>query len=182
MRVRQTRRAEILEAAARIVASAGAGHLTIDAVAEASGISKGGVLYHFPTKKTLLECMVADLLADLEGRAAQWRETLNGTANPGLVARVLTLRDQNPAQRVMARSLLAAAAEDPGLLAPARDMLVAAFQDAGRSTRPQEFGWILLLATEGLRLLETLDLLPLSQRERQRVHDTLVGLAQEHGT
>ena len=49
------KRAFILEAAAGIVEASGAAHLTIDAVAAAASVSKGGVLYHFPSKQALLE-------------------------------------------------------------------------------------------------------------------------------
>ena len=44
-------RQAILEAAERVVTEAGAAHLTLDAVAGKAGVSKGGLLYHFPSKK-----------------------------------------------------------------------------------------------------------------------------------
>ncbi|WP_417691791.1 TetR/AcrR family transcriptional regulator [Roseibium sp.] len=48
----------ILEAALQIVCEKGAGALTIEAVAERAGFSKGGVLYNFPTKEKLTQGMV----------------------------------------------------------------------------------------------------------------------------
>ncbi|WP_417684043.1 TetR/AcrR family transcriptional regulator [Roseibium sp.] len=59
----QSSRIEILDAALDLVRSSGAFSLTIDAVAEKSGFSKGGVLYNFPTKDALIRAMV-QLLAD----------------------------------------------------------------------------------------------------------------------
>jgi len=59
--------------------------------------------------------------------------------------------------------------------------VVDAFAEAGRATRPPELGWIVLLATEGLRFLDMLNLLPLSARERQRVHARLLQLARDSG-
>ena len=38
--------------------TSGAVHLTLDAVAERAGVSKGGLLYHFPSKESLLQAMV----------------------------------------------------------------------------------------------------------------------------
>jgi len=63
MAYRNSKRSVILEAAARRVAQSGAAHLTIDAVAKEAGISKGGLLYHFPSKEALLVGMLEQLLA-----------------------------------------------------------------------------------------------------------------------
>ena len=52
----------ILQAAASVVDESGAAHLTLEAVAEAAGLSKGGLLYHFPNKRALLSGMLEYLL------------------------------------------------------------------------------------------------------------------------
>jgi AcrR family transcriptional regulator len=48
---------------AQVVQARGAGSLTLEAVADVAGVSKGGLLYHFPTKDALIDGMVADALA-----------------------------------------------------------------------------------------------------------------------
>jgi AcrR family transcriptional regulator len=48
----------ILDAAETVVVRDGARNLTLDAVAEQSGISKGGILYHYRTKEDLAAAMV----------------------------------------------------------------------------------------------------------------------------
>ena len=176
------RRGAILEAAARIVEASGARHLTIDAVAHTAGVSKGGVLYHFPSKRALLEGMLERLLEEIEARTAALREAHGDDPNAALRARILAERDQSPGERAMARSILAAAAEDPELLAPARQAVREAFRDAGRATAPVELGWVALLATEGLRFLDMLDLLPLSREEREHVHAQLLQLVEQAGS
>ena len=45
----------LLKAAAEITALDGAANLTLDKVAERAGVSKGGLLYHYPNKQALLE-------------------------------------------------------------------------------------------------------------------------------
>jgi AcrR family transcriptional regulator len=67
-------RYKVLEAAVAIVAREGAAHLTIDAVAAQAGLSKGGVLYHFPSKRALLDGMLERLLDDSETRSAYHRQ------------------------------------------------------------------------------------------------------------
>ena len=48
-------RARLLDAARQILVRQGAGQLTLEAVAELAGVSKGGLLYHFPSKAALVE-------------------------------------------------------------------------------------------------------------------------------
>ena len=48
----------ILEAACALVVRDGYANLTLDAVAREANVSKGGLLYHFPSKRALLEGMV----------------------------------------------------------------------------------------------------------------------------
>jgi AcrR family transcriptional regulator len=44
----------------------GLAHLAIEAVAREAGFSKGGVLYHFPTKESLIEGMITSFLEAFE--------------------------------------------------------------------------------------------------------------------
>ena len=59
---------QILQAALQVVEENGSNHLTIEAVAAFAGFSKGGVLYHFPSKKALLSGMVEHLILANEKR------------------------------------------------------------------------------------------------------------------
>jgi AcrR family transcriptional regulator len=47
-------RNRILQAAERVVTEVGAARLTLDLVAQEADVSKGGLLYHFPSKEALL--------------------------------------------------------------------------------------------------------------------------------
>lgn len=51
-------RNEVLDAAEALVAESGVIALTFEAVARATGISKGGILYHFPSKDALTAAMI----------------------------------------------------------------------------------------------------------------------------
>lgn len=44
--------------------------MTIQAVADAAGVSKGGLLHHFPSKRSLLDELFAELLGEFSGRLA----------------------------------------------------------------------------------------------------------------
>ncbi|MBU0438336.1 TetR family transcriptional regulator [Staphylococcus succinus] len=55
---RVSKRTQLLEAAAAIVNEQGSEYLTLDAVAKKAGVSKGGLLYHFKNKLTLVQGLV----------------------------------------------------------------------------------------------------------------------------
>ncbi|MBM7603720.1 AcrR family transcriptional regulator [Metabacillus crassostreae] len=52
-----SRQSEILEAASRVIVNLGLNKLTLEMVAKEAGISKGGLLYHFPNKEELLTAL-----------------------------------------------------------------------------------------------------------------------------
>ncbi len=114
---RSDTRQMILQAAADVVRTRGAGSLTLEAAADTAGISKGGLLYHFPTKDALIEGMVADVLARFEADV----ETAVESEPPGmgrwLRAFVKMTFAADPEHDVSA-GLMAAAAVNPELLAP----------------------------------------------------------------
>ena len=68
-------RRDLLDAAARVCAERGPGGLTLQAVAEAAGVTKGGLLHHFQSKQELIAALFVDLLdaldADLDARMAR---------------------------------------------------------------------------------------------------------------
>ncbi|TIP57248.1 MAG: helix-turn-helix transcriptional regulator, partial [Mesorhizobium sp.] len=56
MKTRRTNsRDRILAAAADVARESGPGSLSLDAVASRAGVSKGGLLYNFPTKAKLMQ-------------------------------------------------------------------------------------------------------------------------------
>jgi AcrR family transcriptional regulator len=54
-------RERLLDAAEKVVARDGVANLTLDAVAREGGVSKGGLLYHFPSKSALITSVVERL-------------------------------------------------------------------------------------------------------------------------
>ncbi|KQV83699.1 TetR/AcrR family transcriptional regulator [Rhizobium sp. Root1220] len=65
-------RQQLLDVAARLTMEQGIATVTLDAVAGASGVSKGGLLHHFPTKNALIDALFESLLerfdADIDRR------------------------------------------------------------------------------------------------------------------
>lgn len=59
-------RRALLDSAAKLAAEHGLSGMTVQAVAEAAGVTKGGLFHHFASKEALVEAMVADLLARID--------------------------------------------------------------------------------------------------------------------
>lgn len=115
-----TTRERILRAADAIATEGGAGMVSLDAVAARAGISKGGLLYHFPTKSTLLQALVQDYLEKIETLL----EDVDNPARPnGLILALMEHFLADWRHEAPSGGLLAALAEDPAILAP-----VAAFE------------------------------------------------------
>lgn len=62
---------KILDCAERIVVRDGVARLTMDAVAAEAGLSKGGVLYNFPSKDDLIRALLFRLMEEFEAEMAR---------------------------------------------------------------------------------------------------------------
>jgi AcrR family transcriptional regulator len=171
-------KASILEAAAQIVERAGAANLTIDAVAAEAGLSKGGVLYHFPSKQKLLEGMLERLLQRESSAAAAHLQRLREVPNAVLRAELLSAPDAlHGPQQAMSLAILAAGAESPELLGPARTHLQNLFARIKADSADVEGALVLMFAAQGIRFLDMLNLQPLSAADLDRLHQRLLELA-----
>ncbi len=63
-------RSQILDAVEAVVVEQGVGKLTLELVARHAGLSKSGLLHHFPSKELLIDALVARTVEC-------WRESMN---------------------------------------------------------------------------------------------------------
>jgi len=163
----------VLIAASEVIAQSGSGKLTIDAVARQAGMSKGGVLYHFPSKDALLKGMLNALLARIEERrqGTQSQSKLSGMLES------IDLRDES--ERAMSLAILATAAQTPELLAPARAYFSKVNEELSAETTDPDITRILLLALEGMRFLHMLEMIPWSNSDSERILKHMHQMADE---
>lgn len=138
MSPRASRRDDLLRSAAAVVAELGYSSLTLDAVGARSGVSKGGVLYHFPTKEALVAGLLETLVTDFE--VDQQAAYDAGPPGPGAWTRAYVAASDAPLPFEGAQpatiALLAAVGHDPSLLGPLQERYRA---------------WVARLDTDGLR-------------------------------
>ncbi len=111
----------ILDAAERIVLRDGPAHLTIDAVAAETPLSKGGVLYHFASKDDLIRGMIARRMDQFE---AEMEQFVKADPNPAgrrtraFLSTFTQCQGEGSARDRICAAMLAAVANNPNLLEP----------------------------------------------------------------
>jgi AcrR family transcriptional regulator len=103
-----------------LVANAGVDALTFDRLSEATGISKGGILYHFPNKHDLLLSLVAESAVQFEelwDKLAERDEVVVGRQARAYLAAYVAVTRSSAATNLNV-ALLAAAASDPTVMRP----------------------------------------------------------------
>lgn len=173
-------RRSVLAAAAEIVVRDGAARLTLDAVAERCGLSKGGILHHFSTKDSLIAAMIEDVVGGFEADLAR---NMQGESGPGSFARAF-LRACLDRDGIVTRTIkvsagiIAAVAINTQLLAPLRtryDEWSARLEDDGIDPAIAE---LVRSAADGLWLGNVLELGSTSAALRQRMFAKLIELTQ----
>ncbi len=171
----------IVDAAQAVVFEVGA-HMTLDAVAAKAGVSKGGLLYHFPTKKALLRAMLDRRVQRLkEARQLKRVQLPEGPARE-ITAYVLSLLDRDRKTERISAGLLASAAYDLKLLEPLRKDYRTLVTELAPSGLRFEQAAVIVLAAHGLRFLEILSLSPLKGKQRERVIEEMLRLADKEST
>jgi len=167
---RPSSRDAILDAALAVIADVGAGRMTLEAVAERAGISKGGLLYNFPSKDALLREMVQRFINRTYEREAE----LRGAGLPDLVAFLQARLYAATVDRNASNALLAALASSPPMLEPVRQAIRERSGRIARESADPDGSRIRWLALEGLLFQEGLGVSPFTDEERQRLIDRIL--------
>jgi AcrR family transcriptional regulator len=177
-------RERLLDAAERVVVESGATHLTLDAVAKSAGVSKGGLLYHFPSKEALLEGMLARHFRDVDAQVAA-RLAARGRKSSRAAAfreRVRVLLEWHPERPAFGVAMVAASADSPEHMAVCRAQYRRLLDEVARLPGGFERAALVLLAVQGLLLAELLHLSPYTPEERSRLVKALQRAADQCGS
>jgi len=115
-----TARQKVLDASRQIVMQRGAGSLTFEEIAQVSGVTRGGITYHFPTKQHLLKGLIADDLEQWKALDAELRPDGEPDERAALLAFLRSHTHKNVERRRFVTGMLSAASLDPPILDPVR--------------------------------------------------------------
>jgi AcrR family transcriptional regulator len=156
-----SKRRLILTAASRIMNTQGAARLTLEAVAAEAGVSKGGLLYHFPSKEALVIGMLNQLVEDFNARL-EAHLTAEASGQPGdwLRAYIRMTFALPPEELELSAALTAAFAIDPALMEHVRQHFAAWHEQAIADGLPAEMATVVRLAVDGFWMAQFLGLAP----------------------
>ncbi|MGJ9407153.1 TetR/AcrR family transcriptional regulator [Nesterenkonia aurantiaca] len=191
--MRPSKRHEILDAATRVVQREGVTTLTYESVAAEAGMTKGGLLYHFPSREELLlglhrhvaqnwelalEAQAGGTAQELS-RDERFRAFVRLSQNPERAELLLMLEaSEDPVANAAWDEIFARwAPQPPEVPEPAvTGDTEKADGDAAESAAVQRF--IARLAADGLWFYEALSTERLDPRLRERVTEEIIALAQ----
>lgn len=170
---------KILDAARDIVEHSGAGALTFDELARVSGITRGGITYHFPTKDALL-------LGLLDRDMEQWQESeaactptdLSCPRQCELIGFIRSHTSEDDSRRRFVAGMLSAAVHHPALLDGCREEIRAQYR-AATWDEAELRAHVLRLAACGLFWDEVFQFNSLPAETRRRFTELLERLALE---
>ena len=171
---------KVLDAAEAVVVRYGIANLTLDAVAAEAGMSKGGLLHHFPSKDRLVEALVTRCAENW--RAQYIAAYARAPEGPGRMARALLTHCLSDAQnwtdqlRRSSSAVFAALAQNPALIEPMRAVYSDLHRRIAEDGLPPGVGEAVVAATDGLWLDWVLGLVPVNQDLVVRVRRGLEGM------
>ena len=180
MSKRPNSRGIVLDAADALVSEVGANHMSLDAVAARAGISKGGLLYLFPSKVALLQGMVERYVERLENGANGATNAKKSEARRLLAARLAARGDKDiDEERTGSFSMIAAISERPALLDPVRAAHKRIWSRLQKSSSDPELALLAWLALEGLLYVELFGTSPLTRAEHVKFMKRLERIADD---
>ena len=143
-------RDRLLDLAQEIVCSGGGSALTIGALAQAAGISKGGVQYSFATKDDLVRAVIDRWTSQFDAMLGD-----DAAEDPVTFVRryIAATRASQQAMNAKVAGLLVSYLEDPVNLSETRDWYLGIFRRLSGASPDAQAARVAFLAVEGLFLM-----------------------------
>jgi len=165
----------LLVSAEKIISRDGVANLTLEAVAREAGISKGGLLYHFPSKRDLIAGLISHQRTLFEERVEAELEQEPDAPGRRLRAyiRASARTRQSPSYSA---GIIASIATDPSLLALVRERFESWREWMSEDGVDPTVVALIHLSLDGWRLWRTFQLVPESSSLPEIVIDQLLAL------
>lgn len=172
---RKSSREAILDALEKLIATHGITQVTLETVAQEAGISKGGLLYHFSSKREMMFRMLERHAERFEEVMRSVKEKLPPTPGRDLKAYMIA-RLENPHQTNIAVTKFIGLLDDPDLKEYVTEIKKREFSEiADRADDPEKLA-LLLLAMEGLWMMSIFQIPAFTPAFRKRLVRRLLRL------
>ncbi len=174
----------IYHAAAEIIAEDGVTNITLEKVAGRAGISKGGLLYHFPNKDALIKGLVEyneEVFEDqMEGQLQKEMDLSEDKKIKGLLKAYIdvTFNEESLLQE-SSKGLLAAALLNPDYLEPIKERTKRLEGKIKENASDYISASIIRLAVDGFWLSELLGINFMEEKEKEKIKEVLARWSEE---
>ncbi|WP_068087820.1 TetR/AcrR family transcriptional regulator [Polycladidibacter stylochi] len=170
-------RERILEAAVNYIDEGGTS-FSLDEIARLASISKGGLLYNFPTKNALIKAIIEYYINDLEQGVADAEAELADDPYPNKLARALLIgiKQRVSCKEQVHSGILVAIGEDNSLLDAMRRFNQNLYSRILEESENPELASLVYMAIEGVRAQKLFDILPATFDQTIEKFDYLIEL------
>ncbi|MGI5998195.1 MAG: TetR/AcrR family transcriptional regulator [Lutispora sp.] len=160
---------KILCEANKVIAKKGLNCFTLEEVAKEAGISKGGLLYHFPSKDKLIQGLIEYYMEQFDKKIdrTRWLSSL-----------IEQHFNYDSVDTTCMTGLLAAVAMNQELLQPVRENRRVLLEKIYELKDPT-LGMIICLACYGMAFSNLFGIDVFSKKDMQKIHDRLIDLSQQ---
>ena len=148
-------RDRLLDAAEEVALVSGASGFTLEAVAAQASVSKGGLLYHFPSKDALISGLVSRMVERFQLRVEVAYAQDPEQGSPGQFTRAVVtamLEGMDGTDVKVGGSVLASLASQLDLLAPLRESYAGCMARIQEDRLPPGVALVVVAALDGLML------------------------------
>ena len=178
-------RDKILQAACKLIEEQGMTHFTLENIAQRANVSKGGLLYHFPSKEILVQAMIEIFLKELKSSLRK-DFLLSSQENDRTIQPINWLKNyihicfnQKIYLNQYKYAILAALTMDPKFLLPVRKFINES-QEEMLSLDFPTIATMIRLTCEGLWLSELFGFQMVDDRTRINIKQKLLDLLDEY--
>jgi AcrR family transcriptional regulator len=168
-------REKLVQAAAQLVVSKGITRVTLEQVALEAGVSKGGLLHHFPTKQALLNGLIEQVGQVFKARLEKYM-SLETSGQPGRLARayIRASFEYEADELQLTNAIAKVVSEFPELLQELQTDFAQLDQEMQQDGLPAARALVIRLACDGLWFSELIGVSSLQESLRSQMLEELL--------
>jgi AcrR family transcriptional regulator len=161
-----------------IVRDEGAGALTYDNLVAKSGLTRGGVMYHFPSKESMLQGLVDHYVHRELGKVEERWEKHGKTPDGLLKAELECAIEVDDKDQQISVSLLPVVIQNPAMMNEIQKIVEERYQNLDQTSVGFEKAAITLLVIDAFEMSKAFGFTLLSEKKRKQILKTLYALVE----
>lgn len=170
----QRSRNAILQAAHTVITRDGPNRLTMDAIAQESGLSKGGVMHQFKTKREVIKALHEHHIEVFHDFSQHYQANAPHTNNLPLSTEIAIAQEAAITQQSVSLAIMSIFAEEPELMSSIRTGALEKVEQIKAQAIDPDLALLRWAAAKGLMQYAALGISPFTEEEEQRLFARLL--------